>query len=214
MKGKNLILIGLIALAVGVLLTLFRTSLANGGVVVAAGILFVGAGVLNMAVFLGSRDKDGKSKMGVLGTTFGWIASAAAVVLGLSMLIFKSAFVALTGFMFGVLLLFAALFQLFLLIFGTRPTRISSWFYLVPAAIIGAAVYIFVHKPATAGQGTDILVTGITFMVFGLVTIIEGCAIGQTNRMLKRGEVVRPLPEPHKAPETEAAPHDDTAPQS
>ncbi len=117
MKGRNLIFTGAIALVVGILMMIFHLQLADGGIVYAAGALFVGAGILNMTVFLGSRDKDGRTKMGAFGTAFGWIASAAAVVLGLAMLIFSKAFVALIGFMFAILLLFAAIFQLFLLFF-------------------------------------------------------------------------------------------------
>lgn len=201
MKGKNLILIGVLVFAVGLLLTIFRHSLADGGIVRLAGIIFVGAGVLNMTVFLASRDKEGRSRMGALGTAFGWIASAAAVVLGLSMLIFKDAFVALIGFMFGVLLLFAAVFQIFLLLFGSRPTRISNWFFIVPAVIIGAAIYIFLRKPDTAGETTDLLVTGITFMIFGIATVIEGSVVGQSNRMLREGAVRGKIEEKHPASE-------------
>ena len=113
MKGRNLIITGAIALIVGVLMLIFRVQLANGGIVISAGILFVVAGVLNMTVFLGSRDSRGRSRIGAFGTAFGWIASAAAVVLGLAMLIFSKAFVALIGFVFAVMLLFAALFQIF-----------------------------------------------------------------------------------------------------
>ena len=78
---------GAIALVVGILMMIFHLQLADGGIIYAAGALFVGAGILNMTVFLGSRDKDGRTKMGAFGTAFGWIASAAAVVLGLAMLI-------------------------------------------------------------------------------------------------------------------------------
>lgn len=201
MKGKNLILIGVLVFAVGLLLTIFRHSLANGGIVRLAGIIFVGAGVLNLTVFLASRDKDGRSRMGALGTAFGWISSAAAVVLGLSMLIFKDAFVALIGFMFGVLLLFAALFQIFLLLFGSRPTRISNWFFIVPAVIIGAAIYIFLRKPDTAGETTDLLVTGISLMVFGTATVIEGSMVGQSNRMLQNSTNQTVIEEKHTAPQ-------------
>lgn len=203
MKGKNLILIGVLVLAVGLLLTIFRHSLANGGIVRLAGIIFVGAGVLNLTVFLASRDKDGRSRMGALGTAFGWISSAAAVVLGLSMLIFKDAFVALIGFMFGVLLLFAALFQIFLLLFGSRPTRISNWFFIVPAVIIGAAIYIFLRKPDTAGETTDLLVTGISLMVFGTATVIEGSMVGQSNRMLQNSTNQTVIEEKHTAPQND-----------
>ena len=186
MKGRNLILTGLIAALIGIVLIIFRTSLANGGVVIAAGIIFVLAGVLNMSVFLASRDKHGNARMGAFGTAFGWIASAAAVVLGLAMLIFSKAFVAIAGFMFAVLILCTALFQLFLLIFGSHPSKLSSYFYLVPTALVGAALYIFLRKPDTGGEHIIMLVTGISFIVFGAVTMIEGSIIGRNNhRTLK-----------------------------
>lgn len=181
MKGRNLIITGAIALIVGVLMLIFRVQLANGGIVISAGILFVVAGVLNMTVFLGSRDSRGRSRIGAFGTAFGWIASAAAVVLGLAMLIFSKAFVALIGFVFAVMLLFAALFQLFLLLFGSRPVRLSNWFFLVPTALIAAAIYIFIRKPDTPGETYDMTFIGISFVVFGLFTIIEGSIIGQAN---------------------------------
>ena len=217
MKGRNLIFTGAVAAIVGVLMLLFRSNLANGGIVLAAGALFVGAGILNMSVFLGSRDKDGHARMGAVGTAFGWIASAAAVVLGLAMLIFSKAFVALTGFMFAVLLLFAALFQLFLLLFGSRPTRLSNWFFLVPTALVAAAVYIFMRKPDTAGEEYDMLFVGISFALFGVFTMIEGSLIGRNNHMaLKRGttykdgekasaQVTEKTPEEHLAAAPEAS---------
>ena len=184
MKGKNLIFAGVIALIVGVLMLIFRVQLANGGIVFAAGALFVGAGLLNMTVFLGSRDKEGRARMGAIGTAFGWIASAAAVVLGLAMLIFPKAFVALTGFMFAILLLFAALFQMFLLIFGARPHKLSNLFFIVPTVLVGAAVYIFMRKPDTTCEITDMTFLGLAFSFFGVMTIVEGSLIGKANHTL------------------------------
>ena len=136
MKGRNLLLTGLVNLLIGILLIIFRTSLSNGRLVILIGAIFLIAGVINMTVLLGSRDKNGKARSGIFGTTFGWIASTAAVVMGLAMIIFCNDFVAMMGFVFGVLILFAALFQLFLLIFGSRPVTLSPWFYLVPAALV------------------------------------------------------------------------------
>lgn len=188
MKGRNLIITGAIALIVGVLMYIFRVRLADGGIVFAAGALFVCDGVLNMSVFLGSRDSRGRSRMGAFGTAFGWIASAAAVVLGLALLIFSKAFVALIGFIFAVLLLFAALFQLFLLIFGSRPVVLSNWFFLVPTALIAAAVYIFLRKPDSAGEVADMTFIGISFAVFGICTMVEGALIGRSNRARLRND--------------------------
>lgn len=186
MKGRNLILTGLVAALIGLALIIFRLELADGGVVTVAGIIFLVAGVLNTTVFLASRDKKGEARMGAVGTAIGWVASAAAVVLGLAMLIFSKAFVAIVGFMFAVLLLFAALFQLFLLIFGSRPTKLSALFYLLPAALVGAAIFIFLRKPDTAGEQTVMLVTGISLLVFGIFTIIEGTLVGHTNHTIRK----------------------------
>lgn len=201
MKGRNLILTGLVAALIGFALIFFRHELADGGVVVVAGIIFLAAGILNTTVFLASRDKKGEARMGAVGTAIGWVASAAAVVLGLAMLIFSKAFVAIVGFMFAVLLLFAALFQLFLLIFGSRPTRLSGLFYLLPAGLVGAAIYIFLRKPDTVGEQTVMLVTGISLLVFGLFTIIEGSLVGRTNHAMRKAARTPAPATPEKAQE-------------
>lgn len=182
MKGKNLFLMGLLGIALGLILVIFRNSLADGGVVLTAGIIFVIAGLLNMSVFLGSRDKQGRARMGAFGTAFGWVASAAAVILGLAMLIFSKAFTALIGFMFAVLILFAALFQMGLLIFGSKPHKLNNCFFVVPTILVGGAVYIFLLKPDTGGEHVIMWVTGCAFILFGAATLLEGLIIGRLNR--------------------------------
>lgn len=182
MKGKNLIFTGLIAAIVGIVLIIFRNSLATGEVVKAGGILFLVAGVLNVTLFLGSRNRHGEARLGTFGTAFSWIVSAAAVVLGLAMLMFSGAFVAITGFMFAVLILFCSLFQMFLLFFGTRPVRLSNWFFLVPMVLVGAAVFVFLRRPDEIGEHVVMIVSGCSFLVFGLATLVEGIAVGQSNR--------------------------------
>lgn len=196
MRGHNLYPIGLITIVIGFLLIFFRTTLADGGVVVAAGILFVLAGLLNIFVFLRHR-KDGKGP-GAMSTTFGWIASAAALVLGLAMLIFSKMFVTIVGFMFGVLILFAALFQLFLLMFGTRPARLSNLYFLVPTVMIGASIYIFMRKPDTQGEVIDLIVVGATFILFGLAAIVEGIDIAGKRRTLAKGTADHAPEEEHE----------------
>ena len=123
---------------------IFRNALASYSVVIGCGILFILAGVANVTVFLGSRDKNGHARIGAVGTAIGWLASAAAVVLGVVMVLFRTVFETMVGYMFAVLLLFGALFQFCLLLFGSKPVKLSSWFFLVPMALCGAAVYIFI----------------------------------------------------------------------
>ena len=200
-----MILTGIITALIGVLLIVFRNTLADGGIVFAAGTLFVAAGLLNMTFFLGTRDKNGRARMGAFGTAFGWIASAAAVVLGLAMLIFSKAFVALVGFMFAVLILFAALFQMGLLLFGARPHRLSSWYFTVPMLLVCCAVFIFMRKPDTAGEHLVMTLTGISFILFGIATIAEGCYIGNANRLMLKNTPDRTSPATRSLPENSSA---------
>ena len=185
MKGRNIIWTGLIALAVGVLMIIYHTSLLTRDIVLWCGILFILAGVLNITLFLASRDSEGKPSHNPASMLVGWLASAAAVVLGLSMVLFQSTFVTLVGYMFAFLLLFAALFQVFLLIFGARPTHLSAGWYVVPTALVGVAVYVFLQRPSIDDR-IILLVSGIAFAVFGLASIIEGSQIGANNRSLRK----------------------------
>lgn len=185
MKGRNLILMALVTLAIGILMIIFRNALASNSVVIGCGILFILAGVANVTVFLGSRDKDGHARMGAVGTAIGWLASAAAVVLGVVMVLFRTVFETMVGYMFAVLLLFGALFQFCLLLFGSKPVRLSSWFFLVPMALCGAAVYIFMQQPGRSDYAI-MLTTGISLAFFGFMTLVESAAISSGNRTLRK----------------------------
>lgn len=185
MKGRNLILMALVTLAIGILMIIFRNALASNSVVIGCGILFILAGVANVTVFLGSRDKNGHARMGAVGTAIGWLASAAAVVLGVVMVLFRTVFETMVGYMFAVLLLFGALFQFCLLLFGSRPVRLSSWFFLVPMALCGAAVYIFMQQPGRSDYAI-MLTTGISLAFFGFMTLVESAAISSGNRTLRK----------------------------
>lgn len=208
MKGKNLILMALIAVVIGVGLILVNSSLHASGIVLTAGAIFILAGVLNMLVFLGERDSRGRTRQSVLSITFGWVASAASIVLGLAMLLFQGTFLGLVSFMMAVLIVVAALFQFFLLVYGSRPTHLSGWFYLVPMVLIGIAVYVFLLESGVRDREM-LLATGIAFTIFGAATFVEGSIIGNNNRRNLRDKhtsapdsTAKPLEQPEKADET------------
>lgn len=184
---------------------IFRNALASYSVVIGCGILFILAGVANVTVFLGSRDKNGHARIGAVGTAIGWLASAAAVVLGVVMVLFRTVFETMVGYMFAVLLLFGALFQFCLLLFGSKPVKLSSWFFLVPMALCGAAVYIFMQQPGRSDYAI-MLTTGISLAFFGLMTLVEAASISAGNRTLRKAPV-DPAVEEHKpeAPAEEKA---------
>lgn len=181
MKGRHIIWTGIIALAVGILMIIYNRALEPSTLVMWCGILFILAGVLNLTLFLTGRDPSGKPKHNPASMMVGWVASAAAVVLGLCMVLFRATFVELVGYMFAFLLLFAALFQVFLLAFGARPTRLSGGWYVVPTVIVGIAVYFFLQRPVIENRYM-MLWTGIAFALFGAASVVEGAQIGANNR--------------------------------
>ncbi len=181
MKGRNLFLTALLAIAAGIALIIFRNVVNSATLVTAGGIFFIATGVINMGLFIGGRDKDGNSRQGFISHAFGWGASAAAMLLGLAMLIFHERFVGLVNFMFAVLIGVAALYQLFLLIFGSRPVKLPDWLFIAPVLLAGASVFLFI--PSTvATDPVVMLTTGIAFVVFGTATLIESFFIGSANR--------------------------------
>lgn len=183
MKGRNLFLIALLVLIAGIVLVCLKHIVNANGVVITGGILFILAGLFNLAVFMNSKG-EGKAEKGPFSAAFSWISSAAAVILGLCMLIFQGTFATLVAFMFGVLIAFGALFQFYLLGFGSRPARLPGWFYIVPTALAAVAIYLFIQRDEAVPDDVVILLTGISLIVFGGATLAESVIIGQYNRRM------------------------------
>lgn len=187
MKGKNLYLTALVMLTAGVIFIITANTLASFKIVIGAGILFIIAGLANTIFFLGARDREGHARTGAFGTAVGWVASAAAIVLGLCMLLFQQTFIPLVSFMLAVLLLFTAVFQICLLLFGSKPIRISPWFFIIPVLLFGAAVFIYLQKPGETESDRIIMyVTGTAFALFGLASVAEGTIIAHGNRKARK----------------------------
>lgn len=178
MKGKNLIITALLVLAAGIILIITRASIRSEGVVTTGGILFIVAGLLDLLIFESDRRKDGKRP---LAAAFNWITSAGAVILGLCMLIFRPTFVELIPFMFGILVAFTALYQVYLLAYGARPVMLPGWLYIVPLLLAGGAVYLFTLKPMTDDH-IIMLTSGIALTLFGAASLIEGAMLGHYHR--------------------------------
>ena len=179
MKGKSLLLTALLAIAVGVLLIIFRNDIHSTGVVISGGVLFIVAGLFNVLIFE-HKGKKGKGN-GAVSTTFSWLTCAASVILGLCMLIFQNTFVGLVPVMFGILILFAAVYQYFILAIGSRPATLPCWLYILPTAMVGGAIYVFL-RPVYLGDMPVVLTSGICFVVYGLASIIEASIIGHYNK--------------------------------
>lgn len=218
MKGRNLIFIALLAIIVGIVLILSYRSIQTHGVVITGGVLFILGGLINVIVFGHQKDRDVKAGRstdgrGPLTSAINWVSSVGAVILGVCMLIFQDTFAALIPAMFGILIAFTAIYQLYVLAYGTRPVMLPGWLYIAPLALAGAAVYLFLQKPVV-DDSAIMLATGISIAFFGLATLIEGIMLGSSHRATisaaRKAEEAsqKPEAEPAKAPVASPKPLD------
>lgn len=169
MKGRSLTIAGIFAAAIAAVLILCYKSINLMGVAITCGILFVAVGLINM-IFFGYRSGNESAKV------LNLVTNAAAIVLGISMLVFREEFRPMIAFMFGLLVAVCALWQFFVLAIGARPYQLPAWLYLFPVLLAGGSVYIFINP-----QHDDsilIFATGIAMAVLGVSCLIEGSILG------------------------------------
>lgn len=176
MKGRTLSVTAILGIAIGVALIFAYRSIYSTGVVVAGGVIFIIAGILNIFLFDLAR-KDKESNVRAVSSTFSLVASIGAVILGICMIVFKDTFALLVPYIFGIIVAFTAIYQFYILAIAIRPYSLPAWFYLAPVLILAAAIYIFFLKPHTE-DSTIILASGISIAFFGLITLIEAITLG------------------------------------
>lgn len=176
MKGRSLSVLGIFAAVIGAILIICFNSIKISGVIIVGGILFVCVGLVNLIFYTSvTRQESGMSKV----LTF--VTNAAAIVLGICMLVFQTVFAPLITFMFGLFVAICALWQFFVLAVGARPYQLPAWLYTFPILLIVGSVYIFFRR--SAHEDTLLmLATGISLAVLGLGCIIEGSALGIARR--------------------------------
>lgn len=176
MRGRSLTLTGILAAIFAALLLLFYQKISIMAITISGGILFVAVGLINL-IFFGYKAGENTSKV----LTF--ITNAAAIVLGLSMLVFRSEFSPMISFMMGLIVAVSSLWQFFVLAIGARPHQLPVWLYIFPVLLAGGAIYIYL-KPDYADKNDSILLlaTGISMAVFGAGCIIEGSILGMARR--------------------------------
>lgn len=174
MKGKTLSGFGLIAILAGVAMIFFHSQISKAGIIIAGGVLFVAAGLINLIAYGHSQKGNG------LGRLLGQLANAAAIVFGICLLVFSSSFEPLIAFIFGIFIAVCALFQFFMLAIGARPHQLPGWLYVFPLLLTGAAVYIFIQRDMT--ESLLLIITGASVATAGLGWIFEGTSLGMARR--------------------------------
>ncbi len=173
MRGRSLTIAGIFAAAIAAVLILCYKSISLMGVAITCGILFVAVGLINM-IFFGYKSHDESSKVLTL------VSNAAAIVLGICMLVFREEFRPMVAFMFGLLVAVCALWQFFVLAIGARPYQLPAWLYLFPVLLAGGAAYIFINP--NHDDQILILTSGIAMAVLGAGCLIEGSILGVARR--------------------------------
>jgi hypothetical protein len=174
MKSKSSILAGAISLVAGIILIVCNKLINDSGIVTTGGILFVLAAVINAVLYLNNRESEGKARRGTLTLIFGWIGCAAALLLGVAMLIFGEQFMTLIPYVFGLLIFFGALIQFYTLAIGVRPYILPGWLYLFPVLILaGALLVAFVIE----AENLRLIITGVSMALFGLAIFVESFAL-------------------------------------
>lgn len=217
MKGRSLIFAAILFLIAGAVLILTYQTTRTDGVVIVGGVMFIVCGLLNILAYFIDRpgkkeiDEDiaaGRTPRSRSGLTsaLAWISSSAAVILGLCLLIFTSTFTSLVPFVFALLITFCALYQFYLLAIGCRPLRLPAWLFVMPVLMLAAAIYVFVQKPGNDdGEHIIMLITGISFALFGLTLLIESILIGSANRKALQQAKAEAAAEAAKPADTTAA---------
>lgn len=170
-KSSSTILAGIIILVVGMILICCNNLINQSGIIALGGILFILSGIVNVVLYVTDRDEEGNHKNKGLSLLLGWVVCVAAILLGVSMLIFNDTFTALVPLFFGLLIFFGSLIQFYVLMWGTRPFKLPTWLFSVPALMFVAALVIYF---AELRENVLMIVTGLSFVIFGVGGFIEG----------------------------------------
>lgn len=172
MRGRTLIFVGIVSAIVAALMLLFRQDISAKRIVELGGVLFIGAGVFDLLFF---NNGSGMSRL------FTSITNSIAIIMGVCMLVFRGTFEPMVPFIFGIIVALCALWQFYVLAVGIRPFTLPAWYYFLPLALTGCAVFIFVRKDIISD--IDILTTtGIGIAIFALAAIVEGVHTGVLHR--------------------------------
>lgn len=193
MKKATYFLIYVAALALGVLLLIFSQQPLTStrptgmqGVVTAAGIIFIAAGVLNLLLSMHlRRNADGVRQTRPWYLTAMSIAAILWGVLLVAMCVSMTYTLAVT---LGVSMVIAALAQAMWIAGSTRSYGVSVWWYTVPCLMLAAGIVSVTlindyTNPGASGSKASIL-AGIMFLLYG----VNGFASLRRRRLHESGK--------------------------
>lgn len=182
MKASTTLLTGLIILAAGIVLIICNRTITQSGIVITAGILFLLSGIVNTVLYLSGNDKNGEPKHKGASKFFGIVVSMASLMLGLSMFIFNDTFQSMIPMLFGLILLFGTIVQVYIIFTITRAVGIPGWTYIFPGIIMVLSLIVFMAKLT---EPQLMIISGSGLVVFGIGGFVESMLLGSGNRRLR-----------------------------
>ncbi len=181
MKASTTLITGLVILAAGIVLIICNDKITQNGVVIAAGILFLLSGIINTVLYIADGQKDGENKTARSGISkfFGIVVSIAAFMLGLSMFIFSTTFESLIPMLFGLILLFGALVQIYIVAVAQRQDAIPLWLFVVPGVLLVLSLIVFM---ANLSEPRLMTITGSGLVLFGVGGFVESMFLNSARR--------------------------------
>ena len=167
-KTTTSVLVGVLAIAAGVLTIIFRDAITGAGVVTCGGILFMAAAILNAVITYFAKDDKGRRRASTVTFLLNMIASAAALGFGICMIVRPDIFVKFVPLVFSILVLFGALMLFYYISYGNRgKAPLPHWLVAYPLLVLVGAIVIFCLE----GEKQDALImlyTGISLIIYGL----------------------------------------------
>lgn len=207
---KGAIVWGLIALAVGAVLIVCCHDITTAGIIEAAAILFICAGIVNGAMtmfvkedksaYLARKKADDKKglptvrerKIRGLRFTLNIIASACAVAFGVVLLVMTPTFMGIVPVVLALLILFMSLMQFYTLAIGARPVMLPGWLYIFPALMLVGCIMVYMLETdpdiAEAQQLADqktMIYTGASLLLYGMCSILTGIFMSRAHRKMR-----------------------------
>lgn len=183
MKPKTTLLTGIIVLAMGLILLISHDLITDSGIVTLGGIFFIIAAIIDIILYVTGKNKDGEPRKRGAAMVFGIIVCIAAMVLGVSMLVFDDTFTRMIAPLFGIIVTIGALTQLWILVYGTRPVRMPRWMYAIPAVMLVCAIIIFACDLENSVVN---IITGSSLTLFGVAGFVESALLGIGLRQIRR----------------------------
>ncbi len=172
MNIRSLLITSLAVLAMSIVVLISYQNISSIGIVIIGGVLFTIAGGVNLVASVRNSSKKVRLNRSSISTFFSKLSSIAAITLGICMLVFSSTFATLVNFMFGLLILFAAIYQFYILLRYHRAKLLPGWLYIAPILMLATSVILFVTNKSN-NDITIMLTTGIALSIFGAAGIIE-----------------------------------------